>query len=161
MTELVYLDISSFVGMSIGARHYYGRLIRSVDGDSRSVEVTFKLTADMAAWINMLDGHNRYDEGDDCTRFMSPAEVVEAGIALFKSTVTVGVLLGGSPAYAEPHKVLCIVGLPDEIMTAGNKLYEQMEAHHADGGWNKHEAEMGALCDQWDALVAEAEEGRD
>lgn len=156
---IAYLEISTWAGVAFDARHYYGRLVYENNAGRASEEVSFKLNEGMAGYMNMLDRHSTYRAGDDCTRFIAPQEVVEAGIALFKSKFQAGVLLEGSPVYAEPHKVLCVVGLPDELMTEGNALFEQNEACHSAGGWDKHEADMNRLCDQWSALIASTEAG--
>lgn len=110
--NIVFLTVSSFVGMSVGAMHYYGRLEHLQGGDSS--DVTHKLTQIEAdrfnkGWLTkeMRTPDVGYQKGEKLTRFSSRRKVINAAKRQFKIHFSkAAVLVLGRSACFEPQEIL-------------------------------------------------------
>jgi hypothetical protein len=101
--NIVYLEVSSWTGISIGATHYYGKL---TCGDKR-VDVKYKLDSTKASMLNRKDRVKTYRVGDDTNRFDSEHDVIEKALPIWRSFFPKGILLiKGSPSTASPQPVI-------------------------------------------------------
>lgn len=143
--KIITLEITSFVGMSIGAVHYYGKLS---DGVVRT-DLMRVLTAAGARKLNILHrAGNTYHAGDEVTNWDSEEELIAYARRTWKDHYPDGglLVLGDS---AGPHPIL--VG-PAEIVAEGAKLLKKAERI---GYWSTRSnwTKMDAICKEWDALL--------
>lgn len=109
--KMCFLETSSFVGISLGARHTYGTLVYIGHGDVYNItQIERQLTLDELADLqNSPASVYRYAQAGDLTPgFNSEKDVVAAGIALFDNLYNDGMtlLILGNATYAEPQLVL-------------------------------------------------------
>jgi len=109
--NIVFLTISSFVGASPGAIHYYGRL-EHLQGDE-AVDVTYKLTQKEADRFNVkwkvggCEDLFGYQEGEKSERFPSEKKLIVAAKKQFKVHFPKAtVLVLGSSSVCEPQEIL-------------------------------------------------------
>jgi len=110
-------------GMCPGAIHYFGTI------DSRDMEMKT---------VHIDGDHDLYSE---------EAVIKEARRWFRKNAKRGDIMLLGGAAYRDPQKVLCG---PAEFKKKGNALYAKAEAIDF---WEKDEARMQKLSDQWDVLI--------
>lgn len=102
MIKLAIINITTFVGMSFDADHYYGHIIFSelsiepgkasewsMNSLGKSQELSYELTLKDAKALDKKDHHDSYQyswhHGDKmCTRFNTPEDVIEAGIKIWR-----------------------------------------------------------------------------
>jgi len=87
MKRIVFLEVTSWRGISIGAEHYYGHLI-SYNGEGLDkVELKRKLTAKDAVALNKKDSsitsHSRWKAGEEVGRFDTREQVKVAALKAF------------------------------------------------------------------------------
>lgn len=151
---MVYCYIRTLRGISLGAVHYYGKLICSCKEYRESDyehELSHRLTQEEADVLNAKDasllGMGNYEAGEESIRFNTEQELIQAAKDIWKKLYPEAVLLVlGDIGVAEPQRVL--VG-PPEIMKKINALVDQAEAC---GHWGD-EKEMIKICDAWEKLV--------
>jgi len=107
----VYLKITSWAGISIGAIHFYGEL--RARNPYRCVELSNTLTVASAKRLNR---HRRDDfRGEDwnyragmkVNGFDTEQEIIDLAIKTYKTHFPEGtVLILGDPVYAEPQKII-------------------------------------------------------
>lgn len=98
--DIVFLSVSSFIGVAVEAVHYYGRL-RLLQG-GESIDITYKVTKAQAAKWGC-----GYRLGDKSTRFLSRRKVINAAKKHFKIYFPkAAVLVLGRSALAEPQEIL-------------------------------------------------------
>jgi len=121
--NIVFLAISTFVGTSPGAIHYYGRLEHLQGG---VVDVTFPLTEEQAKALNVQWGLKYsgmdagYQKGEQSERFPSEKKLIVVAKKQFKVHFPKAtVLVLGSTGVVEPQEIL--VG-PKEFKDAINVL---------------------------------------
>jgi hypothetical protein len=110
----VWLDVSSWRGISIGAIHFYGELKTTYHDDLPHVELKRKLTKSEAKELTKLQNDNslfqagfRWEAGDETRCFDTKEDVIKAAIAQYQALFpTKTLLLLGSPVYAEHDAVL-------------------------------------------------------
>lgn len=153
----VNLHITSWRGISIGANHWYGELLwtvdkERVDGSSmKTHRLSKKLTASEARELRKLDGQWNWSfkwcAGMKTERLDSEDEVIELAIAEYKKhCLDAGILVLGDYATSGPHLVLD--GPPEFVKKAAN-LYKQAEAI---GWWDRDLEKMRAISDRWEKL---------
>lgn len=149
MIQTAYLDITTWVGLSPGAEHYYGTL-KGPDGENH--DVWDSLTAEAARQRNRLENVTHYEAGDETRRFATKTALREAAVAQFKEKYPNKVILvEGSRSTLMPQLVL--VG-PRPYKHAVNKLYRRIEILYrkTKGDWHP---KMDQLCAEWKRLSNE------
>lgn len=103
-----YLSITSWIGIGIGATHYYGAI---QDAESKRVtlngrdELTRPLTTKEAKQWNEKDKTSIWRKGVQTSRFKDKLAVIVAAKQWFAKHAKEGdVLIEGSPAYAYASK---------------------------------------------------------
>lgn len=148
----VFLEISCWAGMSIGAEHYYGHLSGYLNGDRDRYEkyqLNKILTARDAKLLNQKDrcDFDLYFEGEETDRFNTEREVIQTALEKWQTLFPgATILFCGSACSADPTKILVA---PEPIFTEGNKLFEQ--AKHI-GFWDFNEEKMQEIAKAWDKL---------
>lgn len=141
----VYLEITTWQGISLGATHYYGKLVYGAE----CIELTHSLTATQAAKLGRLHDWT-YREGDRSPHFDMKEEIIELALSTYKEHFPDAYLLVlGKPCYAEPQPIL---DGPSNIKARINQLCERIEAI---GGWEQNYREMGRICDEWETIIEE------
>lgn len=99
--DIVYLEISSFEGISIGATHYYGKLINNTE----RIELAKKITK------SNIDSFkcDYYNIGDYTERFLNEEEVIKNAKKNWKKYFPNAiVLIKGFKSILDPQE--CIAG---------------------------------------------------
>lgn len=126
--NIVFLTISSFVGVGVGAKHWYGKLEHLQGGDT--FEVTYPLSREDARafnrdWRTKHPMNLGYQEGEQSERFPSRKGVIAAARKQFKKEFPKAtVLVLGRTGVVEPQKIL--VG-PREFKTKINILAREYD----------------------------------
>jgi len=129
--NIVFLKVSSWKGISIGAGHFYGVLIDLVTHES--VELSYPLTQKEADCLNKKAGFLTsetirtvgYKVGEASDRFPNEEQVITTAKKQFKKSFpTAAILILGDHALAEPQQVL--VG-PKEFKNKINILAKQYD----------------------------------
>lgn len=144
MISIVYLEITSFRGMSIGATHYYGKLVCP---NANSVELCYQLTKAEVDELNARDRTMCYREGELSIRFSTRSDIINLVLVDWKKHYpSAQLLVLGRASIVEPQQVLAgEQKLMDEI----NILAAQAEECNY---WDDEEA-MTQICDKWMTLV--------
>lgn len=152
MGRIVYIEISSFEGMSPGAEHYYGHLRGSSFGDV--VYLYRPLTESETAYLNKKDGRISYYPGEESERFDDENGVIEAAKKKFSELIIDGVLIEGSPVIASPQRIVAVSGARyAEFMRRGNELFTERDAMDINNTYD--EDRTFELCEEWDELIEE------
>jgi len=152
--NIVFLTISSFIGTSVGAQHFYGRLT-PLEGD-QEFDVKYRLSKEDAEHINKFSFATKefresigYEEGELCSRFRSRKKVIAEAKKQFKKDFPKAtVLVLGRSYVVEPQEIL--VG-PRRFKTKINRLAKRAKEINY---WDSEE-EMQELCDKWQELWPE------
>jgi len=146
-----YLTISTYIGISCGAMHYYGRIrYDSNDGDHKEVDLEHPISPRASRKINRSEGWIVFRPGDMIRSFASENEVRDAAIKWFiEAGDSQGILLEGLFASADPMKALA--GDPAAIENI-NSLYAAWESIH---GWGGVHSAAQTVADLWDSLMRE------
>lgn len=137
--KVVYLRITSFVGISIGASHHYGKLICGRE----HVELRRKLSRDDAEEMNRRWGiDSAFKKGDFTQCFNTEDEIKKLACATFKTHFPdADVLILGNSACADPQIIL--IG-PKAFKDKVNAWYRQAEKiGWYDGGHMSKMIEIG------------------
>lgn len=145
-----HLEIYSYAGIVLDARHYMGSL--KIAG--REFGITRKLTASEAKQLNKDEQQragggkfHRYSVGSESGRFQTEEALVEAAIAMLQADhPEITVLLRGPSYNPDPLPVLLA---PEPLKTQLNALVAEAEAID---WWDKDEAAMRDICDRWETL---------
>jgi len=157
---IIWLKVSSWVGIGIGAEHYYGKLIdQSLPWEERiKNEQTVKrpLGSKEARELSkkdteMFDEKIRctYRKGDLTDRFASESDVIAQAKKTWKELYPHGeILLLGDDGTAQP--VLPIDGTP-AILEEALQIWEEFEVYWNAGGWEKesNNKPMKAISQRW------------
>jgi len=161
--RIVYLDITSWQGMSIGATHYYGKLRGYIGKEYKTVELEYTMTARDAARLNKIDrdpgfGDYFWAKGEKSSRFETEEKIEAVAIATYKAHYPDAIFLAvGDSGTGEPRR--CIDG-PDPIKAQMNELYARYEAERGKGWWEGRWGRYDAYNDEWQALKELAEAAR-
>ena len=148
----VYLEVTSWRGISVGAEHWYGHLDHFGDELERR-ELRRRMGAQEAAALTAKDGLGAlpYREGDTTERFPSEAAVVARARRVWRRWFPgARILVQGDGAIAEPQRVLS--GDRDARVRI-NRLVRRADEI---GRWDA-ECEMERICAEWDAIMLELE----
>lgn len=156
------LEISSYIGLSIGAVHYYGRLWFD-EGDGgrlRKYDLIHRLTEAEATVLNKRENESKarlYQAGMEVPGFDTERQVKDAALEIYKDRYPgATVLLCGRPAEVGPR--LALDG-PVELQERSAALVARKEALSTDLNSgklrrSKFEDLYDDLCDEWDELIA-------
>lgn len=157
MTRLITLSISTYIGTSFLATHYYGRLYNTADDEYSSIDVERPMTHREIVAANKEAGHSVCERGDMTSRLLSEDEVHKVAIKWYKAHSDAfddAVLLEGHFASCDPKKA--IAGPPD-IVARINSLWEAWETMNGWDGGNRIGAR--AVAKVWDELMKEIRQG--
>jgi hypothetical protein len=151
-TLIVYLEVSSWRGLSIGAQHYYGSLVGHAP-EYKRVELYRTLTqADADRLTDRRNDGYKYREGGRTNGFDTPGDVAQFAVKHWREHFPGGkILLKGSAASYEPHTPLT-GGTTFKRYTRG--IIKRCESL----GWydKGNDKEVDLLCDEWySALLKE------
>lgn len=120
----VYIEITSFIGVSIGAKHYYGHLIGYKDGEYTSIELYNCLSAREARKLNRDSWFDAaFREGDMYAGFDTKDDIINLALVKWKHYFPdASILVLGDIAYGKPQEVL--VG-PEDYKKQINEWAEQ------------------------------------
>ena len=146
---IIHLNISSWVGLSIGAVHTYGKLYFKDD----RVEIKKKLTQIEADILNIKEDTKTfggYQEGDMCSRFDNEKEVIDLAIKLIeKEYPQVDLLLSGNRSSVSVNEAFW--GKDKKLVDKINELYK--EADSLDFYSGKDDVRMQELDDNFQELL--------
>lgn len=144
--NVVNVEISSWRGVSLGAEHFYASLVfHNADGQYQRKELRHELTVKEAKALNKKDG-GAYTPGYMTERFNTVEDIHRVAIDTFKQLVPhAKILMCGRDAVLEPQMIL--VG-PEDYKARVN----QLAARCKELEWDRHEKELQAICDEFDAL---------
>lgn len=138
--KLAHLKISTYIGNSIGATHYYG----TIQYNDENFDLVYKLTEGSAGRLNVLRAKvwgnigYRYRVGDPYRGFDSLEQVRKEAIRVWRTFAPDAVVLvEGSECEIDPQP--CLDG-PPELKTRINAFVERAEAV---GGY---EGDYDAMC---------------
>jgi len=121
----VYLHITSWIGVSVGAQHYYAQLQDDTDYDRR-IDLTRILTPAQAARANR-DSFFRVKAGQESKGFDSQDEIRTLAVKVWQEYFPDGdILLEGDWGTAEPLRILVWPKHP-ELIDEANRVWSQFE----------------------------------
>lgn len=134
--NIVNLEISSFVGLSVGASHYYGKLCFNEERVDLERRLNKRNIGDFAK--------EKYALGGTTARFNSEEHVIQTAKRAWKKIFPNAViLLVGSSAVLDPQK--CIDGPPD-LKKKINDYYRRAEKV---GGYEGNDKEMTKISNEY------------
>ena len=138
--KLVYLEITSWIGISIDAMHFYGSLKGHINDDFRSIELLHALTIEEAKVVSKASSI-RFSPGDMYNGFLNKQDIINLALKIYKDRFPQAeVLVLGRIAIADPQEIL---DGPPAFKDAVNKLYNTAESiGWYDGG---HEDQMNDI----------------
>ena len=151
---LVTLEVSTWQGLSLGATHYYGRLLGYVDGEYKCVELKHPLTPSQAAGLNKEEtSHRTWRAGTLYPGFPTRDDVIAFASECFQQHFPAATaLVVGSFAASEP-KLIVVPAMLYEQSSALVAAVDRLYGGKADpSSWK----ELDALTGQYDALVRDA-----
>ena len=138
--KIAYLEISNWTGLSLGAVHYYGKLVC----DGQRIQLKKELSRAEALFLSR-DWH--WEKGDTTERFCMKGELKDLAIRTWRDHFPDAIMLIEGRAWlVEPQHVL---DGPAEIKRRINAL--AAEAEKVDY-WDD-EVAMQRICDEWDAIM--------
>ena len=145
----IYLRITSWSGISIGAIHYYGEL--KARNPYRAIELKRTLTAASARRLTKQHGKDfQYRAGYETIGFETEQEIIDLAIKTYKTHFPEAtVLILGDPVYAEPQK---IIDGPKSAIKKADKLRAKYEECGEERNWRMSDS----ICDEWDKLLESA-----
>ena len=150
--KMIHLEVSTWMGTSSDASHYYGRLVGNDHvNEYTAIELKRKCTKKDAIEENKKEvGFSafRIRPGSLTTGFGSIGALRRAAIKCWKEYFPQGkILIEGSATIAEPQRV---IDGPKKIKDTINRLTKRSEES---GGWDVNEDKMEKICDKWTAIV--------
>lgn len=147
--NVAHLNISSWVGISIGASHCYGNL--HYNGEQIKINRILTQTN-----IDKLNGYDRnnvygcYEVGDECGRFDTRQEIIDLAIKIIKKDYPqVDLLLARDGASVSVNEVYW--GKDKKLIDRINELYEEADELEYYSG--KDDVRMEELDDEFQELV--------
>ena len=145
----IYLKITSWAGISIGAIHFCGEL--KARNPYRCIELSNTLTITSAKRLNK---HRRDDfRGEDwnyragmkVNGFDTEQEIIDLAIKTYKTHFPEAtILILGDPVYAEPQE---IIDGKKSVIVKANKLRDKYKEYEKDYRMAK------SICNEWDKLI--------
>jgi len=148
----VYLQITSWAGVSIGAEHSYGELCGYNGKEDQTIELKKALTREDARLLNKKDStYGRlWKEGELTKRFNTEEEIIKIAKKEWKKHFPQAkVLIEGRSGILEPQ---LIIVAPADYKRKCNILFQKVEANN---GWEGDEKVMQAIEDEWKELNKE------
>jgi hypothetical protein len=142
-SRIVYLEISSFIGRSFGAIHYYGCLSGHCP-EYKKVRLERKLSAREAAELNKVHDWRLYREGYLYEGFDTKDEIMHLALSDYKKHFPdADILIMGSSAIADPQPVL---DGPPDFKDMVNAWVDEADRI---GGYEGNETVMHHLSDTY------------
>ncbi|KKM21873.1 hypothetical protein LCGC14_1266330 [marine sediment metagenome] len=142
--SIAYLEISSFIGTSFDATHYYGKLVNS---DGESVELYKTLSIQEARQRTTSD--YEYQEGWRTSAFDTRDEIIQCALKVYKNHIPdARCLILGYRYIGEPQ---FIIDMQDKNKNKElNLLFKQAEEIDF---WENDEALMQKIEDEWGYIL--------
>ncbi len=158
--KIVYLSISSWQGISIGATHHYGKLHFNYDVE----DVVLKRTLSKKSAEELTKIHSRmsmpieYEEGEETNSWNGVQSIVEHAKTVYKKHFPeADVLVIGDHCDCEPKE--WVDGGEHETKTQMNNFFHLLSKLDRDGmdrsDNHKDWKEYDFLCDRWGVLTEE------
>lgn len=142
--KIAVLKISSWIGTSFDAEHFYGKIHYYKNEEYEQIELLRKLTSSKEIkYLNKKEGWISFDYkiGDEYRGFISSEQVRKTAIEYVKNNlVSIEVLLEGDFGIGSVQK--CIYAKDEKIKEKINKLYEKankLNFYDNKKNWNKME----------------------
>ena len=148
--KMAYLVISSWIGVGIGAEHFYGKItFRSTSRvDTREKELKRKLSLNEAKALDKKDGCHTWRVLRETERFNSSDDIRKLAIKTYKKLFPLAeFLIEGRSSIAEPQPI--IAGDDKKLMREVNRLNKMADDV---GRWDNNE-EMQKIWDEWNVLL--------
>lgn len=155
MTKVVKLNVTTWAGTLVYAKHYYGKL---QDGDT-SLQVEWLMTTEQQRELNREDGVSDECvwEGRTCTRFDSKEKLFEEATKLAKARFGEDVILFVSQEYVDwQHNPSEMLFGPEPLRTKANEAWRDFEdkGGYGETTWTKaQEREAGKRAKAWRRIV--------
>jgi hypothetical protein len=148
--NIAYLELLDW-SVSIGGEHLYAKLIFSKDKKDYRIELTQKLSQEMATQLNKKDGTiDLYRKGEPTLRFNNVKEaLIEARRTCKELFPEVDIIFRGSSSWASVQEVLW--AKDKSIKTKINKLYKEAMKLNFYSGIN--DDRMEEIDDQFTELI--------
>jgi hypothetical protein len=146
--NIVFLKITSWYGISVGAEHYYGKLTDFKTNEN--IELTYPLTKEDAKYLNKkekIEDEIGYEEGEESERFRNEEAVIERAKKQFKILFPKATILVRGTSDPNPQEVL--VG-PKQFKNAINVLWQRCEL--LDWDREEDEEELEEIYGKWEKL---------
>ena len=146
--KIVYLDLTTWIGTSFDAEHYYGCLQTNVYGQ-KDVELEKPATAREAAYLNKKNGYRvRYKKGALISNFETSEEIIQLAIRTYKQHFPEAtILIKGAAMISQPQLIL---DCPDEVfMRDGNHIFHKCEELGWWDGSKQSRDTVDAYCNIW------------
>lgn len=123
-SAIVYLDITSYRGVSVGAEHFYGKLVNSGE-KYEVVELEQVMTKKMAIELNKKDGFGSVGRaGSKTDRFLGKDKLIGFAKKEYKKHFPKAkLLLLGNSSSVSVKKVLDCES--EDVLKKCNKLYDE------------------------------------
>lgn len=155
MTDnIVTLEISTWLGLSLGATHYYGKLCGYNDGEYKCVELKHPLTPSQATRLNKEEqSHRTWRVGVLYPGFDTEDDVIAFSVECFQEHFpAASVLVIGSATSIEPKRIVVPARFDEQssaLVTAVDRLYG---GKPDPSSWE----ELDALTEQYNSLIKSA-----
>jgi len=139
-STIAFLDATSWVGMSIGAVHWYG----SLSGNKNGYDFTYQLKVDVNRILTTSSAkrenkmserfHFNYKKGDEAGGWFDKEALYDKTIEIYKNYYPNAKLLLRDDTELNPSQVLDCISQKD--MNAMNKIYERFKnGYTPSGNW--------------------------
>ena len=142
----IYLKITSWAGISIGAIHFYGEL--RARNPYRVIELKRTLTTASARRLTKQHGKDfQYRVGYQTIGFETEQEIIDLAIKTYKTHFPdATILIRGDPVYAEPQE---IIDGKKSVIVKANKLRDKYKEYEK--AYRYRMADF--ICNEWDKLI--------
>lgn len=148
--NIAHLNISSWVGISIGANHCYGKLNYQ---DEDRIEIKRILTQADVDKLNEYDRNDvfgKYKVGDECERFDTEQEIIDLAIKIIENDYPqVDLLLARDGASVSVNEAYW--GKDQKVVDRINELYKEADELKYYSGID--DDRMEELDDEFEKLV--------
>jgi hypothetical protein len=154
MKKSAFLDITSFTYIgSIGAEHYYGKIIFT-DKSIERFDLQHPLTQKEAIHLNKKDGDikifHRYKRGELSDRFETENDVINYGIKLFKEKYSDYILILGNNC---ARSAVPLIYWPNKLNKLAVKINKLADKWEKIGGYEGNDKLAGKIDNEWNNLL--------
>jgi len=148
--KIAYLEITTWLG-SIGAEHYYGKIVSEGEDD---VKLTYRLSKKQAKYLTGKDlgllGESRYKRGQEVDRFESEEAALSAAKDYWKEHLMDQgyVLIKGRSSYMSCQKLIAWPDQVEDLCTRINEVVSQFDS-------------MGGYCDAYPKYQTDEQKAHD